>query len=292
MPVGDVDPRAICATGPNRSLRKGAPGAARASWTRAACASNGRTISPGRTRSGRGHLAGADVPGLARRDRSRVTGRSGKPARPSPCSCLRSLAAAPSGSSSISRTSSPRGECVSISCWPRPRGPTWETSPRPCTSSISGAGACCARCRNSSRYLRSARPAAILSGLDHANVVAVLARRLARRRDTLRHLDAFRADGGVPRDRARRGSPVAAVHESHLPVRGRNHREFAGRRLRSLAGRSRIPVDEIDVIYNPINLARIEAQAVNRWRTSGWRKVRRRSSWASAASRRSRTSRR
>jgi glycosyltransferase involved in cell wall biosynthesis len=107
------------------------------------------------------------------------------------------------------------------------------------------------------RYLRAERPAAILSGLDHANVVAVMARRLAG--GSARCVISMRS---VPSEVYRR----ADSNGSRLLMR---FMKVAYRFADAIVANShavaldlsrllRIPVEEIDVIYNPLNLACIE----------------------------------
>ena len=108
------------------------------------------------------------------------------------------------------------------------------------------------------RYLRSARPATLLSALDHANVIAVLARRLA---------------GGSTRCVVSMRSVPTEVYSRVRSVWGRLLLRFikatyrfadaiianshaVARDLSRVLG---IPVDKISVIYNPLDLARIEA---------------------------------
>ena len=107
------------------------------------------------------------------------------------------------------------------------------------------------------RYLRTERPAAILSGLDHANIVAVLARRLAGGKTrcviSMRCVptEVYRRAGMggnrvlVQLMRATYGFADAIVANSHAVAV-------------DLARLLRMPVDEIEVIYNPLDLARIE----------------------------------
>ena len=110
------------------------------------------------------------------------------------------------------------------------------------------------------RYLRSARPAAMLSGLDHANVVAVLARRLAG--GATRCVISMRS---VPTEvYSRDGSGGSRLLLRIMKVAFR----FADAIVANshavaldLSRLLRIPVDEIDVIHNPLNLARIEAES-------------------------------
>ena len=108
------------------------------------------------------------------------------------------------------------------------------------------------------RYLRSARPATLLSALDHANVIAVLARRLAG--SSTRCVVSMRS---VPTEVYSRVSSVwgrlllrfiKATYRFADAIIANSH--AVARDLSRVLG---IPVDKINVIYNPLDLARIEA---------------------------------
>jgi glycosyltransferase involved in cell wall biosynthesis len=107
------------------------------------------------------------------------------------------------------------------------------------------------------RYLRAERPAAMLSALDHANVAAVLARRLAG--GATRCVISMRS---VPTEVYRRaGSAGSRLLLQFMKFTYRfadaiiaNSNAVAHDLSRLL----RIPVAEIHVIHNPLNLARIE----------------------------------
>jgi glycosyltransferase involved in cell wall biosynthesis len=109
-------------------------------------------------------------------------------------------------------------------------------------------------------YLRRERPAAILSALDHANVVAVLARKLAR--VPVRCVISMRS---VPSDvYARAGSLRSRVllrflrgtyrHADAIVANSRAVASDLGRLLES-------PLPPLHVIHNPIDLARVEARS-------------------------------
>ncbi|MEX0734730.1 MAG: glycosyltransferase [Steroidobacteraceae bacterium] len=110
------------------------------------------------------------------------------------------------------------------------------------------------------RYLRAERPAAMLSALDHANVVAVLARRLAG--GTTRCVISMRS---VPTEVYRRADSggsrlllrfMKVVYHFADAIVANSHAVALD--LSRLLG---ISVDEIHVIHNPLNLARIEEES-------------------------------
>ncbi len=110
------------------------------------------------------------------------------------------------------------------------------------------------------RYLRAERPAAILSALDHANIVALLARRLAggatRCVISMRSVptEVYRRDGSVGSRILLRLMKVAYRFADAIVANSHAVALDLSRLLR-------IPVDEIDVIYNPLNLVRIEEES-------------------------------
>jgi glycosyltransferase involved in cell wall biosynthesis len=107
------------------------------------------------------------------------------------------------------------------------------------------------------RYLRAERPAAILSGLDHANVVSVLARRLAG--GTTRCVISIRSIPSEVYRRAGTGGSkmllrfMRAAYRFADAIIANSHAVAA-----DLSRLLQIPVDQIEVIHNPLNLARIE----------------------------------
>jgi len=110
------------------------------------------------------------------------------------------------------------------------------------------------------RYLRAERPAAMLSGLDHANVVAVLARRLAG--SGTRCVISMRS---VPTEVYRRANSggsrlllqfMKIVYPFADAIIANSHAV-----ARDLSRLLRLSVDEIHVIHNPLNLARIESES-------------------------------
>lgn len=107
------------------------------------------------------------------------------------------------------------------------------------------------------RYLRAERPAAILSGLDHANVVAIVARRLAG--GSTRSVISMRSVPSEVYRRAGAGGSRVLLQFMRASYRFAdaivaNSTAVADDLSRLL----RIPVDGIEVIYNPLDLARIE----------------------------------
>jgi len=110
------------------------------------------------------------------------------------------------------------------------------------------------------RYLRLERPAALLSGLDHANVVAVLARQIARS-DTrcvisMRAVPSaiYRLDGSGGSRMLLRFMKVAYRFADAIIA---NSSAVALDMSKLL----RIPIDDVHVIHNPLNLPRIEQQS-------------------------------
>lgn len=107
------------------------------------------------------------------------------------------------------------------------------------------------------RHLRSERPHAILSGLDHANVVAILARRLAGGRT--RAVVSVRS---VPSEVYRRAnSPASRLLLRVMRVAYRYADAIvanSGAVAVDLARLLRTSTDGIHVIHNPVNLAEIE----------------------------------
>lgn len=109
------------------------------------------------------------------------------------------------------------------------------------------------------RYLRAERPATMLSGLDHANVAAIAACRFAA--SGTRCVISIRS---VPtevyrRAETRRGEllvPLMRISYRFADAIVANSRAVALDLSRLL----RVPLDDIHVIYNPLNLARIAAQ--------------------------------
>lgn len=110
------------------------------------------------------------------------------------------------------------------------------------------------------RYLRAERPAAMLSALDHANIVALLARRVTgaatRCVISMRSVptEVYRRDGSGGSRVLLRMMKVAYRFADAIVA---NSHAVALDLSRVL----RIPVDEIEVIYNPLNLARIEEES-------------------------------
>ena len=110
------------------------------------------------------------------------------------------------------------------------------------------------------RYLRAERPVAMLSALDHANVVAVLARRLAG--GATRCVISMRS---VPTEVYRRAGSAGsrlllrfmkfAYHFADAIIANSNAVALDLSRLLC------VPVDDIHVIHNPLNLARIEEES-------------------------------
>jgi glycosyltransferase involved in cell wall biosynthesis len=107
------------------------------------------------------------------------------------------------------------------------------------------------------RYLRAERPAAMLSALDHANVVAVIARRLAG--PPTRCVIAVRSVSTEVYGRAESGGSrlllhfMKAVYRFADAITANSHAVALD--LSRLLG---IPVAKIHVIHNPLNLARID----------------------------------
>lgn len=110
------------------------------------------------------------------------------------------------------------------------------------------------------RYLRTERPAAMLSALDHANVVAVIARRLAGA--STRCVISVRS---VPTEVYRRAGSGGSRHLLRFmkiaypfadAIIANSHAVAL-----DLSRLLRIPVDELHVIHNPLNLARIETES-------------------------------
>ncbi len=107
------------------------------------------------------------------------------------------------------------------------------------------------------RYLRSERPSAILSALDHANVVAVMARHLAR--TGTRSIISMRSVPSAIYGRDGAGGSRTLLRFMKVAYR------FAdaiiansGAVALDLSKVLAIPIDELHVIYNPLNLNRIE----------------------------------
>ncbi len=122
------------------------------------------------------------------------------------------------------------------------------------------------------RYLRAERPLVIFSALDHANVIAVLARRLAG--GSTRCVISMRS---VPTEVYRRADSLG----SRLLMRFIKlaypladaivaNSQAVAIDLSRLLG---IPVDQLHVIHNPLNLARIQAASraplAHDWATGG-----------------------
>ena len=110
------------------------------------------------------------------------------------------------------------------------------------------------------RYLRAVRPAAMLSGLDHANVVAILARRLAG--SGTRCVISMRS---VPTEVYRRADSggsrlllqlMKIAYPFSDAIIANSHAVAV-----DLSRLLRISVDELHVIHNPLNLARIESES-------------------------------
>ncbi len=109
-------------------------------------------------------------------------------------------------------------------------------------------------------YLRRERPTAILSGLDHANVVAVLARKLSR--VPVRCVISMRS---VPSDvYARAGSLRSRVLLRFLRGTYRRADAIVANSRAVAADLGRLldpPLPPLHVIHNPIDLARVETRS-------------------------------
>lgn len=110
------------------------------------------------------------------------------------------------------------------------------------------------------RYLRRERPAVILSGLDHANVVAVLARGLARA--PVRCVISMRS---VPSDVYARAGSLRSRILMHFLRRTYCHADAIVANSRAvafdLAGLLDPPIPPLHVIHNPIDVARVVARS-------------------------------
>jgi glycosyltransferase involved in cell wall biosynthesis len=110
------------------------------------------------------------------------------------------------------------------------------------------------------RYLRSAQPAAILSALDHANVIAILARLFARTRTRVVISVRSVPSQVYPKSGLGKGRFLLWLMRRtyrHADAIIANSRSVA-QDVAQLLG---IPVERVHVIYNPLNLNRIEQQS-------------------------------
>lgn len=110
------------------------------------------------------------------------------------------------------------------------------------------------------RYLRRERPRALLSAMDHANVVALLARRLAGTPD--------RVIATVHIDRGRAGFKARSLVGRLTPLWVRPFYSWAESVVavssgvaRDLVRSARVPEDRVQVIYNPVVTPEMLAQA-------------------------------
>jgi glycosyltransferase involved in cell wall biosynthesis len=110
------------------------------------------------------------------------------------------------------------------------------------------------------RYLRAERPAALLSALDHANVVAVLARRLAGGKTrcviSMRSVptEVYRRAGTAGSRRLLRFLKFAYRYADAI-IANSNAVALDLSRLLS------VPLEDVHVVHNPLNLARIEDES-------------------------------
>lgn len=106
-------------------------------------------------------------------------------------------------------------------------------------------------------YLRRERPAALLSAMGHANVVALLARDLAW--VPTRVVISERSNFSVSLAHANRWAQMLGRPMRLLYRRAEGIIAISGGVADDLARQTRIPRDRIDVVYNPLEIGRVQA---------------------------------
>jgi glycosyltransferase involved in cell wall biosynthesis len=110
------------------------------------------------------------------------------------------------------------------------------------------------------RYLRSARPAVLLSGLDHANVVAILASRLAGGK-TRCVISIRSVPSAVYRDARSTASRTVFALMKRVYRSADAIIANSGAVARDVSTLISLPAGRVHVVHNPLNLARIARES-------------------------------